>query len=242
MSPGPDCYTKRGKNGTVQSEAPSMCITDRRSSTKIVGRGAARSNTLEAIARRWRITSWGIRHALASVRDPQLRADLQRLIDAVRTRKAAEPSLLPAERSEALAALCEALLRQFDDDDAGAAEIRLVVHKRDELPTDPASEPPSVLDAQGEELVWAIRQMLASSGDGIAEAAEALEKRGEDVGEKARELLRDEGRAIEVELAVLKTLLSDDVDWDGECKRLLADEVPPFETDIVDGEDDDEDG
>ncbi len=222
-----------------------MCITDRNSNTKILGRSAAGPNTLEAIARRWRVTSWGIRNALAGIRDPRLRADIQRLIEAHGTAKESDRPSLPEERAEALAAVCEALLRQFDDEQAGAAEIRLFVHKRNELPAEHASGPRadsgSVLDAESEELAWRLRQLLASSGDTIADVAEALEKRGEDVNDKGRELLRDEVRAVEVELAVVKTLLPGDVDWDGECKRLLADEVPPFEADAVDDEDDEDD-
>jgi hypothetical protein len=85
--------------------------------------------------------------------------------------------------------------------------------------------------------VWRLRRALATSGDGIADVAETLEKRGEDVNDKGRELLQDEVRAVEVEIAVMKTLLSDQVDWDGECRRLLADEVPPFEADVLDDDD-----
>jgi len=38
----------------------------------------------------------------------------------------------------------------------------------------------------------------------------------------------------------LKTLLSESVDWDTECKRLLADEVPPFEDPIAEEYDNDD--
>jgi hypothetical protein len=213
-----------------------MCISDRNSNTKTVGRGAAGATAVEAIARRWRVRSAGIRNALAGIRDPQLRADIQRLIDAHSTGKAPERLPLPEERSEALAALCEALLRQFDDDEAAAAEIRLVVHKRGDGPTeaDARSDSTSAVDADEAELVWRLRRALATAGDGIADVAEALEKRGDDVNGKGRALLQDEVRAVEVDIAVLKTLLSDQVDWDGECRRLLADEVPPFEAEVLD--------
>lgn len=208
-----------------------MSITDRNSKTNPVG--LAGPNTLAAIVRRWRVTSLGIRKAVAGVRDPRIRADIQRLIDAHWTGRAPERLPLPEERSEALAAMCEALLRQFDDDEAGAAEIRLVVHKRDEPATGPGSgsrpESRPATDAQEAELVWTLRQLLASSGGMIADVAQALETRGGEVDGDARELLQDEVGAIEVDIAVLKTFLSDEVDWDMECRRLLADEVPPFE-------------
>lgn len=221
-----------------------MSITDRKCKTNTVGLGAG-ANTMEAIVQRWRVTSLGIRKALAGVRDPRLRADIQRLIDAHWTGNAPERPPLPEERSEALAAICEALLRQFDDEQAGAAEIRLVVHKRDELPIEPAAgsrpDPGSAVNAGDEELVWELRQLLASSGGMIADVAQVLETRGDGVDRKRRALLADEVRAVEVDIAVLKTLLSDDVDWDTECKRLLTDEVPPFEDIVVDDDLDDED-
>lgn len=180
---------------------------------------------------------------MAGIRDPRLRADIQRLIDAYWTGKAAEWPALPEGRSEALAAVCEELLRQFDDDKAGAAEIRLVVHKRaeEQAASDPPSDSSSAAHDEGEELVWELRRLIASSGGTIADVALALEQRGGEVDRRARRLLHDEVLAIDVDLAALKTLLSDSVDWDTECKRLLADDVPPFEDPIADDYDSDED-
>jgi hypothetical protein len=216
-------------------------MTNRSCNTDLVDQGVG-ANTL---VRRWRVTSSGIRKALAGIRDPRLRAEIQRLIDAYWTGKAAEWPTLPAGRSEALAAVCEELLRQFDDDQAGAAEIRLVVHKRDELAAESASDPGQqsnpAAHQEDEELVWELQRLIASSGGTIADVALALEQRGDEVDRKARRLLHDEVLAIDVDLAALKTLLSDSVDWDTECKRLLADEVPPFEDPIADEYDCDED-
>jgi hypothetical protein len=218
-----------------------MRLTDRNSTTKIAAGGGT---TRESLVRRWYATSQGIRRALASIRDPRLRADIQRLIDAYRSGEAPASATPSEERAQALAAVCEALLRQFDDEQAGAAEIRLVVHKRGELPAEPASgsEPESgpPVEAEEDELLWELRRLLASSGGSIADVAHALDRRGDDVDVKGRELLQDEVRAVEVDIAILKTLLSDPVDWDTECRRLLAGEIPPFEDpdDVVDGEDD----
>ncbi len=220
-----------------------MSMTDRNPNTNLVDLGAG-ANTF---ARRWRVTSSGIRKALAGIRDPRLRADIQRLIDAYWTGNAAEWPTLPAGRSEALAAVCEELLRQFDDDQAGAAEIRLVVHKRKEVAAeseaepDPPPESSSAGHGEDEELVWELRRLIASSGGTIADVALALEQRGDEVDRRSRRLLHDEVLAIDVDLAALKTLLSDSVDWDTECTRLLADEVPPFEDPIADEYDSDED-
>lgn len=71
------------------------------------------------------------------------------------------------------------------------------------MPTEPKSghqtDSTSPIDADEGEPVWRLRRQLASSGDG--DAAEALEKRGESVNTKGRELLQDEVRAVEVEIA-----------------------------------------
>jgi hypothetical protein len=207
-----------------------MSITHRSNTN----RGCAGGNML---VRRWCETSRGIRRRLAGIRDPRLRADIQRLIDAYWTGQALEVTAPAEERARALAEVCEALLRQFDDEQAGAAEIRLVVHKRD---TDcvsareaNADEPD---DTEGAELLWELRRLLASSGGTIADVAHAIERRGEEIDRKGRDLLQDEVGAIEIDIAVLKTLLSDPIDWDSESRRLLAGEIPPFE----DTTDDDE--
>lgn len=217
-----------------------MSITDRRSHTNL---GCADGNRL---ARRWCVTSRRIRRTLAGIRDPRLRADIHRLIDAYRTGDAPEPAPSPTERApspteraQALATVCEALLRQFDDDQAGAAEIRLVVHKRDTVPLADAEQ--ELAEPEDDELLWELRRLLASSGGTIADVAHALERRREDVDRKGRDLLQDEVGAIELDIAMLKVLLSDRVDWDNESKRLLAGEVPPFEGHVEDVDEDDDD-
>jgi hypothetical protein len=185
-----------------------MCSTDRSNNTNRV---ATRANTLDGIVRRWCVTSRVIRRTLAGIRDPRLRADIERLLDDYRT---------------------------------GAAEFRLVVDKRDEPPGESASDPrpdsTPAIDAEDDELIWELRRLLASSGGTIADVAHALERRARHVDRKGRDLLEDEVRAVEVDIAILKTLLSEPVDWDSECKRLLAGEIPPFEDEVVDDDNDDE--
>ncbi|HKO26632.1 MAG TPA: hypothetical protein VJU80_04180 [Solirubrobacteraceae bacterium] len=212
-----------------------MSITHR-SSTNL---GCAGGNPL---VRRWCETSRGIRKRLAGIRHPRLRADIQRLIDAYWTGRALEATPPLEGRAQALAAVCEALLRQFDDRQVGAAEIRLVVHKRETEPVSaPRLDPDQPVDTEGEELLWELRRLLASSGGTIADVAHALERRGDEVDSQGRALLKEEVGAIEVDIAVLKTLLSDPIDWDAESMRLLAGEVPPFEEHVVDDDEDDED-
>jgi hypothetical protein len=209
-----------------------MSITDRSNTNT----GCAGRNLL---ARRWCETSRVIRRRLAGMRDPRLRADIHRLLDTYWTGRAPEATPPPEERARALATVCEALLRQFDDEQAGAAEIRLVVHKRDTEP-DIASRLDSARPAVpgDEELLWELRRLLASSGGTIADVAHALERRGDDVDANGRALLRDEVGALEVDVAVLKAVLSDPVDWDAESRRLIAGEIPPFDDHVDDDEDD----
>jgi hypothetical protein len=97
------------------------------------------------------------------------------------------------------------------------------VHQRGEVPPESPSGPPpprpdsdSPVEAEDQELLWELRRLLASSGGTIEDVAHALERRGEDVDRKGRDLLEDEVRAVEVDIAILKTLLSDPVDWDRE--------------------------
>jgi len=222
-----------------------MNFTDRDSTTTRPAGPSAR----DLIVRRWYATSQGIRRVLAVLRRPRRSGDIQRLIDAHGSGHAPDPIRLPGERAEALAAVCEALLRQFDDEQSGAAEIRVVVHKRDELPAEllSGSRPEDAAPVDGEdededdELLWELRRLLASSGGTIADVAHALERRGDEIDSRGRELLEDEVRAIEVDIAILKSLLSNPVDWDRECRRLLAGEIPPFEDGIADDGHDDED-
>jgi hypothetical protein len=214
-----------------------MNFTDRNSTTRPAG-----ENARGVLVRRWYATSQGIRRVLAALRNPRLRGDIQRPIEAYSSGEAPEPISFPGERAEALAAVCETLLRQFEGKQAGAAEVRLVVHKRGEVPTESASgplpedAPPVEGEDEDDELLWELRRLLASSGGTIADVAHALERRGEQVDRMGRELLEDELRAVEVDIAILKSLLSDPVDWDRECGRLLAGEIPPFEDDIADDE------
>jgi len=146
-----------------------------------------------------------------------------------------EPELvpLPDERSQALAVLCDRLLRELDGAEVQAAEIRFVVHKP-EQPDNPRLDPAWPAEAGAGELVWELRRLIASSGGTIADVARALETRGADLDEHARELLNDELAALEVDLATLNVHLADPVNWDDEFECLLAGEVAPFEDPVGD--------
>jgi hypothetical protein len=144
---------------------------------------------------------------------------------------------LPDDRSQALAHLCDRLLEQLDAAEVKAAEIRFVVHKH-EHPAHPLLDPDALAVAGDAELVWEMRRLIAWSGGTIADVVQALETRGADLDENARELLRDEVAALDVDLATLNVLLAGPVNWDREFECLLAGEVAPF--DDVAGDEDEE--
>ena len=148
---------------------------------------------------------------------------------------ASEPLCLPDDRSEALAALCDRLLKELGGADIKAAEIRFVVHKQEDPAhsvTDPDSDPGSG------ELAWELRRLIASAGDKVADVVRALDLRGADLDENGRELLQDEITTLDTDLDLLKAHLSDPTDWDAELGCLLAGEIAPF--DDLHGDDDDD--
>jgi hypothetical protein len=143
---------------------------------------------------------------------------------------------LPTDRAQALAHLCDLLLQELDRAEVMSAEIRFAVHRK-EHPGDPQLEPS--LPANAVDLIRELRRLIASSGGTIADVARALETRGADLDETARELLRDELATLDADLATLNVHLADAVDWDTEFECLLAGEVAPFDDPA--GREDDED-
>jgi hypothetical protein len=152
------------------------------------------------------------------------------------------PELVPSsdQRSHALAAVCERLLQELDREEVKAAEIRFVVHKRED-PSYPRPDPQPADSVSDGELVWELRRQIGRSGDTIADVARALETRGIELDENARDLLRDELAALDADLETLNAYLSDPVDWDREFGSLIAGEVAPFD-DFSGDEDEENDG
>jgi hypothetical protein len=147
---------------------------------------------------------------------------------------------LPDERSQALAVMCDRLLQELDGTEVQSAEIRFVVHKP-EHSGNPRVDPAWSADAGEGELVWELRRLIAWSGGTIADVGRALEIRGADLDEHARELLNDELASLEVDLATLSVHLADPVDWDGEFECLLGGEIAPFDDRGGDEDDQNED-
>ena len=75
--------------------------------------------------------------------------------------------------------------------------------------------------------------LLTHSNGTIADVAHHLETRAADLDDDARQQLHEDVLALDEELATVKALLAP-VDWDAEHARLLAGEIPPFEDDADD--------
>jgi len=91
------------------------------------------------------------------------------------------------------------------------------------------------------DLIWELRRLLAWSGGTIADVTQALELRGGELDAAARALLQDEVDALDSDIELLRTVLTDRMDWDRAYERLLAGEIPlPDEDDLDASEDEDE--
>jgi len=142
---------------------------------------------------------------------------------------------------EALARACEQSLSALDGDDRVGVEIRLAVRKQSD-PGTPADEqtvdPLQVTRSMGNELLPALRWLLTHASGTIGEVVHQLESRAADIDDGARAQLRDDVHVVDGELAVVKALLLELIDWDSELRRLLEDELPPLGTDTdPDGDD-----
>ena len=135
--------------------------------------------------------------------------------------------------------MCARLLEDLDGEEVRAAEIRFVVHKHDH-PGRPRLDPGSAERVSDGELVLELRRLLAWSGGAIADVARALETRGADLDESAREFLREEIEALDGDVDTLNVYLADPINWDSEFGCLLAGEIAPFD-DLARDEDDETD-
>ena len=142
---------------------------------------------------------------------------------------------------EALARACEQTLSALAGDDATGIEIKLAIRKPgDRRPREDgrsvglwnAGEP------AGLERVPMLRWLLSQAGGTIGDVAHQLESHAAEIDDRARAQLRDDVLVLDGELAVIKALLVEVLDWDSELSRLLEDELPPPDADI-EAEDDD---
>jgi hypothetical protein len=119
-------------------------------------------------------------------------------------------------------------------------EIRFAIRKEggSGAPADgPTLELPKVAEPTDAELVPTLRWLLTQATGTIAEVGHQLETRAADINDGARDRLRDDVLVLDGELAVVKALLLEVIDWDSELGRLLKSELPPFDAD-ADSDDD----
>ena len=89
-------------------------------------------------------------------------------------------------------------------------------------------------EAEVGKLVSWLGSLLTHSNGTIVDVVHQVETRSVDLDDDAREQLRDDVLVLDEEFATLKALLVAPLDWDAENERLLAGEIPPFEDDADD--------
>jgi hypothetical protein len=207
---------------------------------------------LEALVDRSLDACRAVRKTLAELRGSRRSGDLRQLTEAqpageaysagpASVAGAAEQSdrpPLPDERSEALAALCNRLLEELGGPEVKAAEIRFVMHKREDA-SPPPIDPDSDLSCG--ELAWELRRRIASAGDTLADVVRVLDLRSADLDESGREVLEDEVTTLDDDLDLLKAHLVGPTDWDAELECLLGGEVGPLDDLYADDENDNDD-
>ncbi len=98
-------------------------------------------------------------------------------------------------------------------------------------------EPAPGTELEASKLLPWLRLLLRESSGAIADVVHQVETRAVDLDDEAREQLRDDMLVLDEEYATLKALLVAPVDWDAEHERLLAGEIPPFDDDGDDEQD-----
>jgi hypothetical protein len=135
---------------------------------------------------------------------------------------------------EALARACEETLASLADDDRRAIEVRLAVRRQGKpgaLADGRSWDPWEVAEAIGDDLLPTLRWLLTHATGTIGRVAHQLEHRAADIDDVARAQLKDDVLVLDDELATLKALLLDLIDWDSEFERLLKGELPPLDSD-----------
>lgn len=155
----------------------------------------------------------------------------------------AELELSTAARStpcEALAKACEETLSALGDGDQMGIEIRFAVRKHGGPETSSRGQslnPLDLAEPTRDEILPTLRWLLAQASGTIGEVGHQLETRAVEIGDRSRAQLRDDVLVVDGELAVVKALLLEVIDWDAELRRLLGDESSPPDAE-TDPEDD----
>lgn len=142
---------------------------------------------------------------------------------------------------EALARACEQTLNALADND----RVRIDIHVDVSAPGEPDAtadgvtfDPPAIADPTGGELLPRLRWLLSEASGTIGLVAYQLESRAAGLDDVARVQLQDDVLVLDDELATVKTLLLEPIDWDSELGRLVDEGLPPLDTDTDPDEDD----
>jgi hypothetical protein len=121
-----------------------------------------------------------------------------------------------------------------------AVDIHLTVHQRQQptrLKPDAWPTPQPRAELEAGDLLRRLRWLMTESSGTLANIAHQLETRAAELDDDACDQLREDVLILDEDIATLKALLIAPVDWDVEHERLIAGELPPFEDDF--DEDDD---
>lgn len=136
---------------------------------------------------------------------------------------------------EALVRACEQTLSALDGVDPMDIEIHVAVRNHGDAgarSTGQDTEPADIAQPMRDALLPTLRWLLTQTSGTLGLISHQLETRAADLDDVAREQLRDDVLVLDDELATVKALLFEPIDWDSELMRLLDDEVPPFEEDV----------
>lgn len=143
----------------------------------------------------------------------------------------------PSQPCDALARACEETLSALDRDKRMDIEIHVAVRNHSDAgaPPDELESDPLPLDRTQPmhgALLPTLRWLLTRASGTLGLVSHQLETRAADIDDVAREQLRDDVLFLDDELATVKALLFEPIDWDVELTRLLGDELPPFDEDL----------
>jgi hypothetical protein len=152
--------------------------------------------------------------------------------------------LAPVRRdgTDRLAKVWEKARHEFGGDDVSAVEIHLTIHKRQQPPAPkpnpwPSHQAPN--QSMADEPLRRLRWLMAEASGTIANIAHQLETHASKLDDYAREQLLDDVLVLDEDLDVLRGLLPATVDWDAAHGRLIAGEIPPFDDESDDEDEDD---
>jgi hypothetical protein len=145
------------------------------------------------------------------------------------------PALVRRDGTDALATVWEQARQEFGNDDVTAVDIHLTVHKRQQptrLKPDAWPTPQPRAELEAGDLLRRLRWLMTESSGTLANIAHQLETRAAELDDDACDQLREDVLILDEDIATLKALLIAPVDWDIEHGRLIAGELPPFEDDF----------